>query len=221
MKIKLKTQMKKIAVINLIVVFFFLSFGYVEAQMCTTKPLSQFPASPVNGQAANNLMNGVTVTRSYSGIPKVYSGDLSTYCSGYTYDNYTIIHTNPAFSPKVIYTFSKPITNAEIWLMVMGSPSTVNDKVKLTTNNGTPTFSIVYDCARAKGQPAATLSNGVVTSHPHIVTDVAVRVNSSTPFTKLIVEDINGTGSSGVLVELCPSSITPAETISITTQPQS
>ena len=221
MKIKLKTQMKKIAVINLIVVFFFLSFGYVEAQMCTTKPLSQFPTSPVNGQAANNLMNGVTVTRSYSGTPKVYSGDLSTYCSGSTYDDYTIIHTNPAFSPKVIYTFSKPITNAEIWLMVMGSPSTVNDKVRLTTNNGTPTFSILYDCARAKGQPAATLSSGVVTSYPYIVTDVAVRVNSSTPFTQLMVEDINGTGSSGVLVELCPSSITPAETISITTQPQS
>ena len=57
---KLRTKMKKIAVINLIVVFFFLSFGYVEAQTCTTKPLSQFPASPVNGQAANNLMNGVT-----------------------------------------------------------------------------------------------------------------------------------------------------------------
>ena len=221
MKIKLKTQMKKIAVINLIVIFFFLSFGYVEAQMCTSKPLSQFPTSPVNGQAANNLMNGVKVTRSYSGIPKVYSGDLSTYCSGSTYDDYTIIHTNPAFSPKVIYTFSKPITNAEIWLMVMGSPSTVNDKVRLTTNNGTPTFSIVYDCAKGKGSPAATLNSGVVTSHPHIVTDVAVRVNSNTPFTKLIVEDINGTGSSGVLVELCPSSITPAETISITTQPQS
>ena len=46
MKIKLKTQMKKIAVINLIVIFFFLSFGYVEAQMCTSKPLSQFPTSP-------------------------------------------------------------------------------------------------------------------------------------------------------------------------------
>ena len=187
---------------------------------CITKPLSQFPKVPVNGQAANNLMNGVTVTRSYSGTPKVYSGDTSTYCSGSTYDDYTIIHTNPAFSPKVIYTFSKPITNAEIWLMVMGSPSTVNDKVRLTTNNGTPTFSIVYDCAKGKGSPAATLSSGVVTSHPHIVTDVAVRVNSNTPFTQLIVEDINGTGSSGVLVELCPTSITPAETISITTQPQ-
>lgn len=220
MKIKLKTQMKKIAVINLIVVFFFLSFGYVEAQMCTTKPLSQFPTSPVNGQAANNLMNGVKVTRSYSGPPKVYSGDTNPYCSGSPYADYTIILPASGYSSKVTYTFSKPITNAEIWLMVMGSPATEKDKVKLSTNNGTPTFSIVYDCAKGKGSPAATLSSGVVTSHPHIVTDVAVRVNSSTPFTQLIVEDINGTESSGVLVELCPSSITPAETISITTQPQ-
>ena len=38
MKIKLKTQMKKIAVINLIVILFFLSFGYVEAQTCATMP---------------------------------------------------------------------------------------------------------------------------------------------------------------------------------------
>ena len=212
--------MKKIAVINLIVVFFFLSFGYVEAQMCTTKPLSQFPTSPVNGQAANNLMNGVKVTRSYSGPPKVYSGDTNPYCSGSPYADYTIILPASGYSSKVTYTFSKPITNAEIWLMVMGSPATEKDKVKLSTNNGTPTFSIVYDCAKGKGSPAATLSSGVVTSHPHIVTDVAVRVNSSTPFTQLIVEDINGTESSGVLVELCPSSITPAETISITTQPQ-
>ncbi|MEN2753740.1 hypothetical protein ABC973_05275, partial [Capnocytophaga sputigena] len=188
---------------------------------CTTKPLSQFPKIPVNGQTANNLMNGVTVTRSYSGTPKVYSNDTNTYCSGSTYDDYTIIHTNPAFSPKVIYTFSKPITNAEIWLMIMGSPRTVNDKVKLSTNNGTPTFTKVYDCAEGKGQAGATLSNtGEVTSQPNIVTDVAVRVTSNTPFTQLIVEDINGTNSSGVLVELCPTSITPAETISITTQPQ-
>ena len=221
MKIKLKTQMKKIAVINLMAVLFLLSFGYVEAQqMCTTKPLSQFPASPVNGQAANNLMNGVTVTRSYSGTPSVYSGDTNPYCSGTPYQDYTIILFSAAgYSPKVTYTFSKPITNAEIWLMVMGSPATEKDKVRLSTNNGTPTFSIVYDCAKGKGSPAATLTSGVVESQPHIVTDVAVRVNSNTPFTQLIVEDIHP-ASSGVLVELCPTSITPAETISITTQPQ-
>ena len=188
---------------------------------CISKPLSQFPKIPVNGQTANNLMNGVTVTRSYSGTPKVYSGDTDTYCSGSTYDDYTIILPTIGYSRDVIYTFSQPVTSAEVWLMVMGSPRTVNDKVKLSTNNGTPTFTKVYDCAEGKGQAGATLSNtGVVTSQPNIVTDVAVRVTSNTPFTQLIVEDINGADSSGVLVELCPASITPAETISITTQPQ-
>ena len=188
---------------------------------CISKPLSQFPKIPVNGQTANNLMNGVTVTRSYSGTPKVYSGDTDTYCSGSTYDDYTIILPTTGYSRDVIYTFSQPVTSAEVWLMVMGSPRTVNDKVKLSTNNGTPTFTKVYDCAEGKGQAGATLSNtGVVTSQPNIVTDVAVRVTSNTPFTQLIVEDINGADSSGVLVELCPASITPAETISITTQPQ-
>ena len=188
---------------------------------CISKPLSQFPKIPVNGQTANNLMNGVTVTRSYSGTPKVYSGDTDTYCSGSTYDDYTIILPTTGYSRDVIYTFSQPVTSAEVWLMVMGSPRTVNDKVKLSTNNGTPTFTKVYDCAEGKGKAGATLNNGVVTSQPNIVTDVAVRVTSNTPFTQLIVEDINGADSSGVLVELCPTSITPAETISITTQPQS
>ena len=189
---------------------------------CTTKPASQFATASPNEQTA--VMNGVTVTRTYSkpsATTLVYgSTDNNGYCSGTPYHNYTIIHTNPAFSPKVIYTFSQPVTSAEVWLMIMGSPRTVNDKVKLSTNNGTPTFTKVYDCAEGKGQAGATLNNGVVTSQPNIVTDVAVRVTSNTPFTQLIVEDINGADSSGVLVELCPASITPAETISITTQPQ-
>jgi len=188
---------------------------------CITKPLSQFPKIPVNGQTANNLMNGVTVTRSYSGTPKVYSGDTNIYCSGSTYDDYTIILPTTGYSPKVIYTFSQPVTSAEVWLMIMGSPNTRYDKVKLSTNNGTPTFTKVYDCAEGKGQAGAALSNGIVTSQDRIITDVAVRITSNTPFTQLIVEDINGADSSGVLVELCPTSITPAETISITTQPQS
>ncbi|WP_181464145.1 T9SS type B sorting domain-containing protein [Capnocytophaga ochracea] len=191
---------------------------------CTTKPAPQFATTPPNGQTA--VMNGVTVTRTYSNPSKtatlVYGTiDNDGYCSGTPYHNYTIIHTKPNFSPKVIYTFSQPVTSAEVWLMVMGSPSTKNDKVKLSINNGTPTFTKVYDCAEGKGQAGATLSNtGEVTSQDRIITDVAVRITSNTPFTQLIVEDIHP-GSSGVLVELCPASITPAETISITTQPQS
>ena len=191
---------------------------------CTTKPAPQFPTSSPDGRTA--VMNGVTVTRTYSKTltttTLVYGTiDNDGYCSGTPYHNYTIIHTHKNYSPRVTYTFSQPVTSAEVWLMIMGSPSTVNDKVRLSTNNGTPTFTKVYDCAEGKGQAGAALSNGIVTSQDRIITDVAVRVTSNTPFTQLIVEDINGTNSSGVLVELCPASITPAETISITTQPQS
>ena len=97
---------------------------------CTTKPAPQFATTPPNGQTA--VMNGVTVTRTYSNPSKtatlVYGTiDNDGYCSGTPYHNYTIIHTKPNFSPKVIYTFSQPVTSAEVWLMVMGSPSTVND----------------------------------------------------------------------------------------------
>ena len=131
-------------------------------------------------------MNGVTVTRTYSkpsATTLVYgSTDNNGYCSGTPYHNYTIIHTNPSFSPKVIYTFSQPITSAEVWLMIMGSPNTRYDKVKLSTNNGTPTFTKVYDCAEGKGQAGAALSNGIVTSQDRIITDVAVRITSNTSF---------------------------------------
>ena len=61
--------------------------------------------------------------------------------------------------------------------MIMGSPNTRYDKVKLSTNNGTPTFTKVYDCAEGKGQAGAALSNGIVTSQDRIITDVAIRVN--------------------------------------------
>ncbi|SQA94470.1 Uncharacterised protein [Capnocytophaga ochracea] len=98
---------------------------------CTTKPAPQFATTPPNGQTA--VMNGVTVTRTYSNPSKtatlVYGTiDNDGYCSGTPYHNYTIIHTKPNFSPKVIYTFSQPVTSAEVWLMVMGSPSNKNDK---------------------------------------------------------------------------------------------
>jgi len=61
-------------------------------------------------------MNGVTVTRTYSKTltttTLVYGTiDNDGYCSGTPYHNYTIIHTHQNFSPKVIYTFSQPITN--------------------------------------------------------------------------------------------------------------
>ena len=183
--------------------------------MCTSKPLSQFPTSPVNGQAANNLMNGVKVTRSYSGPPKVYSGDTNPYCSGSPYNDYTIIHsTNVSFSKEVIYTFSKPVNSAEVWLMVMGSPAGKYDEVSITTNNGTPIFTKVYDCVQSKGGMSASLIGNIVKSNPRIgsadnINDVAIKVTSATPFTELRVKDI-GTVSSGVLVELCPSSIKPA-----------
>ena len=194
---------------------------------CVAKPAPQFSTASPNGATA--VMGNVVVTRTYSEPSKsnlVYGNtDPLTYCSGSTYHNYTIIHsTNVTFSKEVIYTFSKPVNSAEVWLMVMGSPAGQYDEVSITTNNGTPTFTKVYDCIQSKGGMPASLTGNIVKSNPRIgsadnINDVAIRVTSATPFTELRVKDI-GTVSSGVLVELCPSSINPAETISITTQPQ-
>ncbi|MBM0660478.1 gliding motility-associated C-terminal domain-containing protein [Capnocytophaga genosp. AHN8471] len=189
---------------------------------CTTKPAIQYPAPVGQGQTA--VMNGVTVTRKFSGTPSIYgNSDTGTYCSGTVYHHYTIIHNNlPAqFSNAVTYVFSKPVTSTEVWLMVMSSPATGSyDEVQLTTNNGNLTFTKIYDCLGGAG--AVTLSpSGRVTSKPEKVNDVAIRVSSDKPFTELTITDVRATGgTSGVLVELCPTSVTPANTITITTQPQ-
>jgi len=192
---------------------------------CTTKPAPQFPTASPNGSTA--VMNDVIVTRTYLEPSKptlVYgTSDMGTYCSGSIYHNYTIIHSmNTNYSKEVIYTFSKPVNSAEVWLMVMGSPAGQYDEVSISTNNGTPTFTKIYDCIQNKGGTPASLTGNVVKSNPRNgsadnINDVAVRVTSVVPFTELRVRDI-GTASSGVLVELCPTSIKPA-TITVTTQP--
>ena len=189
---------------------------------CTTKPAVQYPAPVGQGQTA--VMNGVTVTRKFSGTPSIYgNSDTGTYCSGTVYHHYTIIHNNlpSQFSNAVTYVFSKPVTSVEVWLMVMSSPAAGSyDEVQLTTNNGNLTFTKIYDCLGGAG--AVTLTpGGRVTSKPSQVNDVAIRVSSDKPFTQLTITDVRAAGgTSGVLVELCPTSVTPANTITITTQPQ-
>ena len=189
---------------------------------CTTKPAVQYPAPVGQGQTA--VMNGVTVTRKFLGKPSIYgNSDTGTYCSGTVYHHYTIIHNNlpSQFSNAVTYVFSKPVTSAEVWLMVLSSPAPGSyDEVQLSTNNGNLTFTKIYDCLGGAG--AVTLTpGGKVTSKPSQVNDVAIRVSSDKPFTELTVTDVRAAGStSGVLVELCPTSVTPANTITITTQPQ-
>ena len=195
--------------------FFTVFLARLEAQQCSSKPAVQFPHLSVqNGQVANALMNGVSVTRDYSHPTKpvlVYGNtDAGTYCSGTPYHHYSIIHTHVDYSPKVIYTFSKPVKEVEAWLMVMGSSAGGHDEVRISTNNGTPTFTKVYDCVKNKGGAEATLTGGLVVSKNGAanINDVAIRVSSAVPFTKLIVEDVYA-HSSGVLVELCPTSVKP------------
>ena len=189
---------------------------------CTTKPAVQYPAPVGQGQTA--MMNSITVTRKFSGTPSIYgNSDTGTYCSGTVYHHYTIIHNNlpSQFSNAVTYVFSKPVTSVEVWLMVMSSPAAGSyDEVQLTTNNGNLTFTKIYDCLGGAG--AVTLTpGGRVTSKPSQVNDVAIRVSSDKPFTQLTITDVRAAGgTSGVLVELCPTSVTPANTITITTQPQ-
>ena len=208
---KLKTTLVNLLIFTLLVAF----SATIKAQTptCFSKPSPLFPAVNANGQTSLETIQGVTVTRNFSGTPKVYTGDPLVYCGGSTYDDYAIVVAgNANYSPKVEYTFSKPMKSVEVWLMVLGSPAGGYDSVRISTDTGAPTFTKVYDCVQSKGGSPASLSGGVVTSVAgrDNINDVAVRVTSATSFTKLIVEDIHPSGTSGVLVELCPASITPA-----------
>ena len=211
---KLKTTLVNLLIFTLLVAF----SATIKAQTptCFSKPSPLFPAVNANGQTSLETIQGVTVTRNFSGTPKVYTGDPLVYCGGSTYDDYAIVVAgNANYSPKVEYTFSKPMKSVEVWLMVLGSPAGGYDSVRISTDTGAPTFTKVYDCVQSKGGSPASLSGGVVTSVAGSanINDVAVRVTSATSFTKLIVEDIYPSGTSGVLVELCPASITPASPI--------
>lgn len=211
---KLKTTLVNLLIFNLLVAF----SATIKAQTptCFSKPSPLFPAVNANGQTSLETIQGVTVTRNFSGTPKVYTGDPLVYCGGSTYDDYAIVVAgNANYSPKVEYTFSKPMKSVEVWLMVLGSPAGGYDSVRISTDTGAPTFTKVYDCVQSKGGSPASLSGGVVTSVAgrDNINDVAVRVTSATSFTKLIVEDIHPSGTSGVLVELCPASITPASPV--------
>jgi|GEM_PF-597042 len=176
------------------------------------RPARQFPFPVAQNQNSIAPMNGVNVIREYGGTPNANTSILYQFCSTQNYlVGYTLVDAN---STKVTYVFDKPIKGVEIWLMLMSDSGGGLDRMKLSTNNGNLTFTKVYDCYGN----AIVAANGEVSASNN-VTDVAVKVTSDKPFTKLTV--LHTSASTGALVELCPASVQPVELIDITQQPQS
>ena len=176
------------------------------------RPARQFPFPVAQNQNSTAPMNGVNVRREYGGTPNVNTSILYRFCTTQDYPvGYTLVD---ASSTKVTYVFDKPIKGVEIWLMLMSDSGGGLDKMQLSTNNGNLTFTKVYDCYGN----AIVAANGEVSASNN-VTDVAVKVTSDKPFTKLTV--LHTSASTGALVELCPASVQPVELIDITQQPQS
>ena len=176
-------------------------------QECTTVPAPQFPT--VAQYTAQATLNGVRVTRKLSGgYPRILNAPMvrRSYCE------YTTGRMTPAgypylgeidMSDKVTYTFSEPITRADVFFINFGStPVHIRDQARITINGGKiPTLTKVYDCG-----DLTSISGNLVSSRVRRTVDTGIRVSSDEPFTEITVEVVKSK-TEGFFVELCDVSI--------------
>ena len=159
---------------------------------------SNFPATA----DATAVLNGVEVVRK-SGAPLI-PGYNSNHCgSNIAYpDNLPLLKD----SKEVSYEFKVPITSAEIFLYAFGDRDHdgTYDQVEFSVDGGGQIGLVkTYEC----NQKVANLTGSTLKSLTNrTVTDVAVRVTSTQPFTKITLKDKASTGY-GYSVALCPASI--------------
>ena len=159
---------------------------------------SNFPATA----NATAILNGVEVVRK-SGAPLV-TGYNSNHCgSNVAYPaNLPLLKD----SKEVSYEFKVPITSAEIFLYAFGDRDHEGtyDEVEFSVDGGGQIGLVkTYEC----NQKVANLTGSTLKSLTNkTVTDVAVRVTSTQPFTKITLKDKASTGY-GYSVALCPASI--------------
>ena len=159
---------------------------------------SNFPATA----DATAVLNGVEVVRK-SGAPLV-TGYNSNHCgSNIAYPaNLPLLKD----SKEVSYEFKAPITSAEIFLYAFGDRDHEGtyDEVEFSVDGGGQIGLVkTYEC----NQKVANLTGSTLKSLTNrTVTDVAVRVTSTQPFTKITLKDKASTGW-GYSVALCPASI--------------
>ena len=159
---------------------------------------SNFPATA----NATAVLNGVEVVRK-SGASLI-PGYNSNHCgSNIAYPaNLPLLKD----SKEVSYEFKVPITSAEIFLYAFGDrdhDGTYDEVEFLVDGGGQIGLVKTYEC----NQKVANLTGSTLKSLTNrTVTDVAVRVTSTQPFTKITLKDKASTGY-GYSVALCPASI--------------
>ena len=165
-------------------------------------PFSTFPID-------TKTINGISVKRTVdSGIGA--SGSFpGSYCGGtqITYPSKDPLLEN---SKKIVYEFGAPIKSAEIFLLAFGDNQAITtfDRTQFEVDGGgTISLSKTYDC----NPIASSIVGNVVSSvnNRKLTTDVAIKVSSDKPFSKITITDKASTGH-GYLVALCPSSVTKA-----------
>jgi len=202
---------------------------YVEICLNSIQPLNISQCKPGTSTLTSKFatdtttdtktLNGVEVTQ-HIPIASSFSNFTSKHCDGVTnvtYPRLPILGFSAATAKKLTYTFAKPITSAEIFLIAFGdNQGAVNtyDEVKFSINGGgTMTLSQTYNC-----NPTGTkITGGVVRSadDKKITTDVGIKVSSTQPFTEIVLDDLTPTGSprsgNGYTVAICESSIKLAD----------
>ena len=207
---------------------------YVEICLNSIQPLNISACTPGTSTLTSKFatdtttdtktLNGVEVTQ-HIPIASSFSNFTSNYCDGVTnvtYPRLPILGFSAATAKKLTYTFAKPITSAEIFLIAFGdNQGAVNtyDEVKFSVDGGgTMTLSQTYNC-----NPTGTkITGGLVRSadDKRITTDVGIKVSSTQPFTEIVLDDLTPTGTTrsgnGYTVAICESSIKLANTSTCT-----
>lgn len=175
----------------------------IDMSSCTPASVSaNFPQTIV---ANTTLPNGINVVRTVEAGTSFSNLGSASYCGTTVNYSKNLPLLNP--SKKTLkYTFSSPITSAEIFLLAFGDNSsfTTYDEVQFAVDKGTIQLSQTYNC----NPIGTTITGGKVKSAVNVkrTVDVAIKVTSSEPFTEITLTDQNSTGY-GYLVALCPTSV--------------
>ncbi|NWO28653.1 beta strand repeat-containing protein [Capnocytophaga sp. oral taxon 903] len=187
---------------------------------CDTMPNAQFGRE----QNATATMGGVKVTRSYTGKGNFSNAGeprSSIYCqSSYSGDLPWVLNSNNNIK-TLTYTFEEPVTEAELWFVGMGGGNGISayDRAKVSVDCGDITLREAFRCNGNDVNVTNSSANSRLISvkNPTKVTDIAYKVTSSKPFTKITIEDSSDAQAAGYLVEMCPTSVKKANIITVNT----
>ena len=220
----------------LVAMFFLFSIGEIRAQSsCATMPdpvsYTQVLPPTTKKVVEKAVVNGVEVTRElHAGnrsIDKIkYSNQDDgtpdeTYCSKSRVDtykgkNYPFMDSDKV--RKIIYKFSRPVLDVEVFLAAFGykNLSSKQDRVTFSVNGG-GTISVDKRWECGGGNVAQLQSGNKIVSVGKATTDAKIGITSTQPFTELTLETDDMNSGYGFYVEICLGSIlTPIDMSSCT-----